>query len=71
MSCRPHKAEAVVSALAKKGIKASIVGELTAAEKGMVLVEGGREGKLEHPIVDPFWKAFYDALAQHQALEGK
>jgi hydrogenase expression/formation protein HypE len=70
MSCRPHKAEAVVRALSAKGIKASIVGELTAADRGMVLVEGGRETKLAHPIVDPFWKAFYEALAKHQALEG-
>ena len=71
MSCRPHKAESVVDALSKKGIKASIVGELTAVERGMVLVEGGRETKLAHPVVDPFWKAFYDALARRPALEGK
>ncbi len=70
-SCRPHKAEAVVSALAEKGINSSIVGELTSPDKGMVLVEGGRERKLVHPIVDPFWKAFYDALAKYSALEGK
>ena len=70
-SCRPHKAEAVVGALAKKGIAASIVGELTAPENGMVLVEGGREKKLVHPIVDPFWKAFYDALAKYATLEGE
>jgi len=70
-SCRPHKAEAVVAALAGKGIASSIVGELTSPDKGMVLVEGGREKKLVHPIVDPFWKAFYDALARYSALEGK
>ena len=52
----------VAMALAQKGIPASIVGELTAADKGMVLVEGGREKPLEHPIVDPFWRAFYGAL---------
>jgi len=67
ISCREHKAAAVVNALAKKGIISSIVGELTSAEKGMVLVESGREKKLEHPIVDPFWNAFYQALAQHKS----
>jgi hydrogenase expression/formation protein HypE len=36
----------------------------------MVLVEGGLESQLVHPIVDPFWKAFYDALARYPALEG-
>jgi len=71
MSCRPHKAGAVVEALTKKGIKASVVGALTAPEKGMILVDRGVEKKLVHPIVDPFWKAFYDALARHSTLENK
>jgi hydrogenase maturation factor len=61
--CRPHKADAVVSALAGKDITSSVVGELTKPEKGMVLVRGGREEELKHPIVDPFWKAFYGALS--------
>jgi len=69
ISCRENKAAAVVHALSRKGIKSSIVGELTEPVKGMVLVEGGREKKLEHPIVDPFWKAFYDALQSYRALE--
>jgi hydrogenase expression/formation protein HypE len=62
LTCGAHKAETIVDALLKKGIKASIVGELTPPEKGMVLVQGGKEKKLVHPIVDPFWKAFYGAL---------
>lgn len=61
ISCREHKAAAVVDALAKKGIPASIVGELTDASRGMVLKEGGQERALVHPVVDPFWRAFYDA----------
>ncbi|MFH1032741.1 MAG: AIR synthase family protein [Chloroflexota bacterium] len=66
ITCRPNKAQAVVQALAKKNIKSSIVGELTGPEKGMVLIEKGRERKLEHPIVDPFWKAFYGALEKNK-----
>ena len=62
ISCREHKAQDVVEALTKKGIKCSVVGELMPPDKGMVLIEGGRETKLEHPIVDPFWNAFYGAL---------
>ena len=61
-SCRPQKAEAVVKALTRKGIKSSIVGELIDPKKGMILVECGKEKKLKHPIVDPFWRAFYDAM---------
>jgi len=62
ISCRPHTAQAIVDALDQKDIKASIVGELVDPQNGMILVENGKERKLEHPIVDPFWKAFYDAL---------
>jgi hydrogenase expression/formation protein HypE len=62
LSCRPHKANDIVKAISEKGINCSVVGELIDAAKGMILVENGREKKLEHPIVDPFWKAFYSAL---------
>ena len=62
ISCREHKAQEIVDALAEKGIKSSVAGQLTEAEKGMILVEAGEERKLEHPIVDPFWNAFYQAL---------
>ncbi len=64
--CRGHKAQEVVEALSQKGIKSSIVGELTEVESGMVLVEGGREKSLKHPIVDPFWNAFYSALDKYK-----
>jgi hydrogenase maturation factor len=62
ISCRQHKAEEIVQALKEKEIRSSIVGELTTPEHGMTLIEGGSEKRLEHPIVDPFWQAFYDAL---------
>jgi len=66
-SCRPHKAEEVVKVLSQKGIKSSIVGEFTQPDKGMVLVKDGKEGKLEHPIVDPFWNAFHGALSRDKS----
>jgi len=62
IACKEHKAEKVVKALSRKGIKASIVGELVNSKQGMILVEKGKERKLKHPVVDPFWQAFYDAL---------
>lgn len=71
ITCRQHKAQKVVESLTQKNIKCSIVGELTEPRRGMVLVEGGREKKLEHPIVDPFWKAFYVALEKHKSQEVK
>jgi hydrogenase maturation factor len=57
---RPARADKVLAALAKKRIPAADIGEVT--RKGMVLVEGGRETRLEHPVVDPFWNAYFKAL---------
>jgi hydrogenase expression/formation protein HypE len=67
IACKEPKAPDVVKALARKGIKSGVVGELTKPEKGMVLVEKGKEKKLEHPIVDPFWRAFYGALEKYKS----
>ena len=65
IAVRPHKAEQVVSALSKAGIRSSVAGEFTPPEKGMVLVRNGREGKLAHPGADPFWKAFSLAMQKY------
>jgi len=48
-----------------------VVGELIDAKKGMILVEGGKEKELKHPIVDPFWRAFYDAMQKLNAIQLK
>jgi hydrogenase maturation factor len=69
ITCREKKAEKVVENLIKNNIKASIVGELINPKYGMILIEKGKEKKLEHPIVDPFWKAFYDAIQSYKNLE--
>ena len=67
IACKANKAEAVVKALAQKNIRSSVVGELTGPQKGMVLVEQGKEKKLVHPIVDPFWRAFYGAAEKFKS----
>ncbi len=69
ITCRPHKAEKVVEILKNSNIISSIVGEMIESKYGMILVEDGKEKKLEHPKVDPFWKAFYDALQNYKTLE--
>jgi hydrogenase maturation factor len=69
VACRPEKADEVVAALEREGIRSSVVGHLTEESEGMVLVEAGQEQPLEHPRVDPFWTAFYDALARYGELE--
>ena len=64
ISCREEKAEQVVGKLKEKDIASSVVGEVIPEEKGILLVQGGRERPLEHPRVDPFWPAFEKALRQ-------
>jgi hypothetical protein len=37
-----------------------------------VLVDGDKETKLEHPVVDPFWGAYFGAIkAQVQRTKAK
>jgi hydrogenase expression/formation protein HypE len=62
ITCKERKAELVVEKLGEKDIASSIVGEVIPEEKGILLVEAGREKHLEHPRVDPFWAAFDKAL---------
>ena len=71
IACREHKAQEIVEALSQKGITSSIVGELIDPKHGMILVERGNEKRLEHPVVDPFWKAFYNALAKYDSSEAR
>jgi len=63
LTCRPQKGDAVLTALAGRGIAASVVGAVTPAAEGVRVVVGGEERLLEHPRVDPFWAAFGAALA--------
>jgi hydrogenase maturation factor len=67
IACKPHKADEVVEVLAEKGINSSIIGEFINPEEGMILVKEGRKTELKHPIVDPFWSAFYGALDKYKA----
>ena len=66
---RPHKAEEIVRSLIQKNIPASVVGEMVDTAQGMILIEEGKERKMEHPGVDPFWGAFYKALREYGPLE--
>lgn len=65
IAVRPAQADAVVGELAKQGIRSSVAGEFTDPKFGIVSVADDRETPFDHPRVDPFWKAFYDALKTH------
>jgi hydrogenase expression/formation protein HypE len=63
VTCRPKRTEAVLTALRRRSIHCAAIGEVTS--RRMVLVEDGRETGLAHPVVDPFWAAYF------RSLEGK
>ncbi|MFB3851900.1 MAG: AIR synthase family protein [Acidobacteriota bacterium] len=46
----------VVSALAKKNIISAVVGEIVPQNKGIKVIEEGKERKLVHPQIDPYWQ---------------
>lgn len=52
------RADAFVGALASAGIEGAMIGEVTEASEGVVLVTDEGTSPLEHPGVDPFWGAF-------------
>lgn len=64
LTSRPHRADAVLAALAAAGVPAARIGEIVPAEHGLTLVEEGRERPLVHPRVDPFWGALREALVR-------
>lgn len=63
VTCRPHKADAVIARLSRRGIPSAIVGEVVGKTRKIVVREGKRTRPLEHPRVDPFWAAFGKAMA--------
>lgn len=62
IAVREKKADKVLKLLNEKNIKSSVAGEFISKNKGFILKEGGKEKKLFHPEVDPFWNAFYNSL---------
>lgn len=65
---RPEKADAVVKALSRESIPASVIGEMLPGGSGITVLNGGSEYDLEHPKVDPFWIRFEEYL-QKQSSE--
>lgn len=69
ITCREQKTDELVETLIQNDIKTSVVGELIEPKYGILLLEDNKEIELEHPSVDPFWKAFYMALQEYEHLE--
>lgn len=61
----PEKTKDVLSVLAREGIRASVVGEVLPENRGRhIVLPDGEETELVHPIIDPFWEAFFKAIEE-------
>lgn len=63
MAVREEAAGRLVETLGGEGIKATAVGHFTAREEGLRLLGPAGEKELRHPGADPYWNAFFTALA--------
>jgi len=58
LTCRPNKANDVITRLSDNEIAASIVGEIVPREHGIHYLENGKQYELTYPESDPFWEKF-------------
>ncbi len=59
------KGKDVREALIKEGIEAEIIGEIVDQSGDVKLVKkDGSRVKIEHPLEDPFWRAFFDLASK-------
>lgn len=68
ITARPAAVPALLGRLADKGLRAAVIGEVTPAEEGIKVAEGGRVRELAHPVTDPFWAAFAAAREAEKGL---
>ncbi len=61
MAVKPGSEDKLISHLASKSIRATVVGEMTAKEAGYRIVENDEEKALHFSGKDPYWEAFFDA----------
>ncbi|MBU2635296.1 AIR synthase family protein [Patescibacteria group bacterium] len=65
---RSENAEAVIKALEKEDIPASIIGEVLSEDKGIIIVDKDKEYILEHPKIDPFWIRFEEYIKKQKEI---
>ncbi|MHC8948852.1 AIR synthase-related protein [Sphingobacterium hungaricum] len=61
ITCNAGSAPAVIERLAQKNIACTDVGQLTAKEQGIQLIEVGKTKWLNYQAEDPYWVAFFKA----------
>ena len=56
------KVETLLEVLTRKSIVAAPIARVVPRDEGFWIIEDGKRRVLEHPKVDPFWKAIADAM---------
>lgn len=64
IAVKKEKADDLLKRLGEEGISATAVGVFTAKEGGLKLAGKGEVKPLQHPGKDPYWDAFFTALAK-------
>lgn len=64
IAASPENTPQVICDLAAQGIEAWVVGEFV-GDQIMLMREDGSAQRIEPVKVDPFWKAYFEALTQH------
>jgi hydrogenase expression/formation protein HypE len=61
MACDPNHSSQVIDGLTKRGIAATVAGEMIEKDKG-VFVADESDLQLLRPKTDPYWRAYYSAV---------
>jgi hydrogenase expression/formation protein HypE len=61
-AAKPDRVDEILAALSQADIPASVVGELTEPESGVVVIDEAGRHPLAHPEIDPFWGKFEEYL---------
>ncbi len=64
ITCNPRRASSLVDKLEQGGVKASIAGIMVDNNEGVHLLQNGKKIPLVRPAADPYWKAYYSAVAK-------
>ena len=62
ITVKPEAADGLTDRLTEAGIKATPIGTITGLSEGRHIIRDEKKYPLEHPGVDPYWNAFFDAL---------
>lgn len=66
ITCSSECAEKLQNRMRAEGVQSSIIGEMVDKSEGLKIVdESGNESNLDHRGSDPYWNAYYSAVAKN------